>query len=87
MRKTGKIISRLPKPENDFKLTKKLETASELIEATLLIPDFEGCEDIKELKSIRKQIKKCKKIAPKNLKDDFEQAIWEIEDEIEFLED
>lgn len=76
-----------PIPKNDFKLSKKIFLVVEVIEKVLQIPNFEDCKNIKKLKSIKKLIKECKKIAPKNLKDYFESAIDEIDDEIYFLKD
>jgi len=76
-----------PIPKNDFKLSKKLKVVVEVIEKTLVIPDFEDCEDIKKLKSIKKLIKQCKKIAPENIKDYFESAMDDIDEEIYFLKD
>jgi hypothetical protein len=76
-----------PIPKNDFKLSKKLKVVVEVIEKTLAIPDFEDCEDIKKLKSIKKLIKQCKKIAPGNLKDYFESAMDDTDEEIYFLKD
>ena len=51
------------------------------------IPDFEKEKEIINLKKIRKKLKKLKKIAPKNLRDDFENSIYDVEDIIEDLED
>ncbi len=71
--------------ENDLKLAKNLAKVSILLEETIKIPDYEDCEDIKELKSIRKQIKACRKLAPKNMKDNFELAMEDIDGEIDML--
>ena len=76
-----------PIPEEDFELSNRLELVQKVIDETLEVPDYEDCEDIKRLKSIKKQLKKIRKSAPENLKDDFEYAIEDIEDEIDFLKD
>lgn len=76
-----------PISEEDFELSKRLKLVEITIDKALEIPDYEDCEDIKELKSIKKQLKKIRKCAPKNLKDDFEDAIMDIENEIDFLKD
>lgn len=76
-----------PVPAEDFELSNKLELVQVIIDETLEVPDYEDCEDIKKLKSIKKRLKKIRKSAPENLKDDFETAIEEIEDEIDFLKD
>ncbi|MEM6262953.1 MAG: hypothetical protein AAGI38_10630 [Bacteroidota bacterium] len=74
-----------PVPEEDLQLSDDLELVKIILNETKLIPEFEGCDDIKKLKSIKKQIKKVWKKAPEVIKDDFEEAIMEIEDEIDFL--
>lgn len=76
-----------PVPEEDFELSDRLELVERIVEETLEVPDYQDCEDIKTLKSIKRQLKTIRKLAPENLKDDFEIAIEEIEDEIEFLKD
>jgi len=74
-----------PIPENDFKLAKNSKKIITLIEQINKISDYENCQDFKTLKSIRKQIKACKKIAPKNLTHHFENTIDEIDIEIDFF--
>jgi hypothetical protein len=75
-----------PETENDYILTDELDNLVKLIKRLITVEDYIEADGIKMLKKINKDLKECKKIAPKNLKDDFEDFIDDVKLEIELLE-
>jgi len=74
-----------PKPKNDYKITNEFDKLEMLLLKLVSIKDYVGIKDLDELKEIKKEIKQCKKLAPKSMKEDFQSIIDEIELEIEYL--
>jgi hypothetical protein len=75
-----------PEPENDYYLTDELDILVTLIKRLMTVEDYIEADDIKVLKKIKKDLKECKKLAPKEMKDDFEGFIDDVKLEIELLE-
>lgn len=76
-----------PEPENDYYLTSELDKLIELIKRLITIEDYiDVNDDIKVLKKIKKDLKECKKLAPKAMKEYFEDFIDDVKLEIELLE-
>jgi hypothetical protein len=75
-----------PEQENDYYLTDELNILLILIKRLMTVEDYIEADGIKALKKIKKDLKECKKLAPKKLKDDFEEFIDDVKLEIELLE-
>ena len=81
------VINHDEPEEEPLVMTKNIVKFGEFVDLLEEIPDYAEEKDIKALKKIKKQIKSIRKKAPKNLKDDFDESIYDIEDLIEDIED
>jgi len=81
------VISHEEPEKGPLKMVKDIVAFNGFVELLSEIPDFSEERDIKKLKKIKKQIKSIRKQAPKNLKDDFDEVLYDIDDLIEDIKD
>lgn len=83
----------VPDEENEYFITNDLEKLIILLKRLINVKDYIELDDtdnkkyLSELIKIKKDLKECKKLAPKDMKDDFEDFIEEIESEIDLASD